>query len=353
MRSCRHSRRTGLTATARLLTSQPFSHRATSWLLGLPRQRLRRISSAWSANKVDGAGIWHREVFSVHHVGGVFHQRPASRDRSQDSRVQALALGHRRCSCSLRSECSLNGTADDSHPALCHLRALLIEPPPFPVSTPRRLPRQARTMLPRPDRAGPPRPTGPGRIEHRQVSPRRPHVGTPGGHLRSTSRASDFQIWDGLHQIQADSSSSEEDLHPSPRRASRPRHTRSMSHPFLSFPSLFSSKKKRSGPMAGAAADDDSGSESGGESTRTPSVRGRQQPPPRPGHRNGSSGGSRDFVTGRCMTCGSLVRWPRELHVFKCSICLTVNDLRFEGRPARPEEPQGGSANGMHFISMR
>ncbi len=36
---------------------------------------------------------------------------------------------------------------------------------------------------------------------------------------------------------------------------------------------------------------------------------------------------AKDFATGSCMTCGSLVRWPRELRVFKCTICLTINDL--------------------------
>lgn len=28
------------------------------------------------------------------------------------------------------------------------------------------------------------------------------------------------------------------------------------------------------------------------------------------------------------MTCGSLVRWPRDLHVFRCVICMTINDLQ-------------------------
>ena len=34
-----------------------------------------------------------------------------------------------------------------------------------------------------------------------------------------------------------------------------------------------------------------------------------------------------EFVTGRCMTCASLMRWPREHTVFRCTICMTVNDL--------------------------
>jgi E3 ubiquitin-protein ligase HECTD2 len=43
----------------------------------------------------------------------------------------------------------------------------------------------------------------------------------------------------------------------------------------------------------------------------------------------GSDGGnlSKEMVTGKCMTCDSLVRWPRELSVFRCTVCLTINDL--------------------------
>lgn len=32
-------------------------------------------------------------------------------------------------------------------------------------------------------------------------------------------------------------------------------------------------------------------------------------------------------VTGRCMTCDSTVRWPREVKVFRCVTCQTINDL--------------------------
>lgn len=34
-----------------------------------------------------------------------------------------------------------------------------------------------------------------------------------------------------------------------------------------------------------------------------------------------------EMTTGRCMTCHSTVRWPRDLKVFRCTECLTVNDL--------------------------
>lgn len=35
----------------------------------------------------------------------------------------------------------------------------------------------------------------------------------------------------------------------------------------------------------------------------------------------------RDLTTGKCMTCDSMVRWPKELAVFRCSVCVTINDL--------------------------
>ncbi|KAK0634682.1 hypothetical protein B0T17DRAFT_485498 [Bombardia bombarda] len=154
---------------------------------------------------------------------------------------------------------------------------------------------------------------------------RRPHASSVSSSSRFTSatRVTDREILDSL-QLEADtSSSSEEDLHPSSHPPRRPTgHARSMSHP---FPSLFSSKKKRSGQVA----DDNSTSESPNEAGHMPKLKVPLKVPPQRGHRNGSSAaGSRDYTTGQCMTCGSLVRWPRGLHVFKCTICVTINDLQ-------------------------
>jgi E3 ubiquitin-protein ligase HECTD2 len=179
---------------------------------------------------------------------------------------------------------------------------------------------------------------------------------------------SEIDAWDTMqnHQLQnEDSSSSDGDLHPRSQSqnqsqghpSQRPRHTRSVSHP---FPSLFFSsgssssrtkkKKQRSSPHRSMAAGrpDESGSESGLDGdVYAPVIRANPNPnpplpppPPVRGHRNASSmGGSRDFTAGRCMTCGSLVRWPRELCMFRCTICLTVNDLQPPpGRDARRED---------------
>ncbi|KAL5052254.1 hypothetical protein BDW71DRAFT_7788 [Aspergillus fruticulosus] len=34
-----------------------------------------------------------------------------------------------------------------------------------------------------------------------------------------------------------------------------------------------------------------------------------------------------ELTTGKCMTCNNTVRWPQHLKVFRCTECLTVNDL--------------------------
>ncbi|KAK1986681.1 HECT-domain-containing protein [Colletotrichum cereale] len=140
-----------------------------------------------------------------------------------------------------------------------------------------------------------------------------PSLTAPPGQL---GRLPDYAILDSPH-LQADSSSSESDFHP--RRPRRPTHSRSMSHP---FPSLFSSKKKRLGAAHDTDSDDDA-----------PVM---TKPPGNSTHkRGGTNGGSRDFATGNCMTCGSLVRWPRELKVFKCTVCVTINDIHSDQQGTR------------------
>ncbi|OIW25863.1 HECT-domain-containing protein [Coniochaeta ligniaria NRRL 30616] len=131
-----------------------------------------------------------------------------------------------------------------------------------------------------------------------------------------TSRMSQFEVLNGS-DLHVSSSSEDEELQPP--RPSRPRHGRSLSHP---FPLLFSNKKKK--PVRPPSEDSDSNSTD--ELAQMTNSKTKPQQPQT--HRNGHNTGSRDFATGHCMTCGSLVRWPRELHVFRCTICLTINDLQ-------------------------
>lgn len=102
-------------------------------------------------------------------------------------------------------------------------------------------------------------------------------------------------------------------------------HNRSFSHP---FPSLFGSKRsdKKQPPRgdveAAPAVARDARHDEGNtkpQGTESPSQRGDRQP-----------------VTGKCMTCDSTVRWPHGLKVFRCTTCLTINDL--ESNPERRGE---------------
>lgn len=94
-----------------------------------------------------------------------------------------------------------------------------------------------------------------------------------------------------------------------------PSHGRSMSHP---FPALFSGKKKRTadstGPPAHESTDDDVALPYGvPNDVQVPAP--KQKVP------------DKDLMTGKCMTCDSMVRWPKDLKVFRCTVCLTINDL--------------------------
>lgn len=133
-----------------------------------------------------------------------------------------------------------------------------------------------------------------------------------------------------------DSSSSESDLHPSRSRKAprRPRHSRSISNP---FPSFFTSGKKKKPDSyeeeASGSDDDDSGTSSqrrSKESSRRPSQRGQH-----------ARYASKDFTSGFCMTCGSSTRWPKELHTFRCTVCLTINDLVSRAHPEARDRSVG------------
>lgn len=94
-----------------------------------------------------------------------------------------------------------------------------------------------------------------------------------------------------------------------------PSHGRSMSHP---FPSLFLGKKKRQGDSAGAigfeSTDDDTVSPNAArDNVHTPMAKQKVA--------------DKDLMTGKCMTCDSMVRWPKDLKVFRCTVCLMINDL--------------------------
>ncbi|OTB12914.1 hypothetical protein K445DRAFT_320409 [Daldinia sp. EC12] len=149
-------------------------------------------------------------------------------------------------------------------------------------------------------------------LGHYDFPPRNPSTNDQLRRPRGNSRRPEFEPLRNI-PVQVDSSSDDDDIPVT--KPNRPaQHSRSMSHP---FPSLFSSKKKKN-----ARPDDESGS---GDFTADigPKPIPQQNMAPRMIPR-----GPQDFATGNCMTCASLVRWPKELYIFRCTICLTINDLK-------------------------
>ncbi|CAJ2510996.1 Uu.00g066210.m01.CDS01 [Anthostomella pinea] len=117
--------------------------------------------------------------------------------------------------------------------------------------------------------------------------------------------------------VQVDSSSDDDDI--PIQKSKRPnQHSRSMSHP---FPSLFSSKKKKHPVPDNQPGNHDPTDDRGYNSKPLPN------PPQTANSRRGPQTPA-DFATGNCMTCAGLIRWPKELQVFRCTICLTINDLK-------------------------
>ncbi|KAI0124970.1 HECT-domain-containing protein [Xylariales sp. AK1849] len=116
-------------------------------------------------------------------------------------------------------------------------------------------------------------------------------------------------------QLPSDSSS-DDDVYVSASKNPQLRqaqHSRSMSHP---FPSLLTSKKpKKPEPEHDDPTHDDRPKR--GQSNPHPNMASKKLPR-----------APADFSNGNCMTCGGLVRWPKELDIFRCTICLTINDLK-------------------------
>lgn len=104
---------------------------------------------------------------------------------------------------------------------------------------------------------------------------------------------------------------------PNSRPIRTPIHGRSMSHP---FPSLFSGKKKRSGDGV-LGLELESTDEDPTSPQRTPKRTGAPSSKP-------AKMLEKDLTMGKCMTCDSMVRWPKDLKVFRCTVCLTINDLK-------------------------
>ncbi|KAI1439009.1 HECT-domain-containing protein [Xylaria sp. CBS 124048] len=141
---------------------------------------------------------------------------------------------------------------------------------------------------------------------------------------RANSRLAAENALQSLQYASRSSSSSEDSFVPRPKPLNN--HSRSMSHP---FPSLFSIKRKKNAAAKEFSPDDDDDIDDSGHNTKA-----------YPGSSQAMNtgrvpSGPSEFVTGNCMTCASFVRWPKELHIFRCTKCLTINDLK----PFNPVPP--------------
>lgn len=101
-------------------------------------------------------------------------------------------------------------------------------------------------------------------------------------------------------------------------------HGRSMSHP---FPSLFPKRRASRGKTA-VQDDFDSDSDSDAEMLGLGPGSKSKAPVQSPGPSYARPPlGDKDYASGSCMTCGALSRWPKGIKVFKCTLCVTINDL--------------------------
>jgi E3 ubiquitin-protein ligase HECTD2 len=111
-----------------------------------------------------------------------------------------------------------------------------------------------------------------------------------------------------------------------------------MSHP---FPSLFAGRKKHHSDAAADFESTDDDSISPGPSKTSllnPSVKQSKVP-------------DKDLMTGKCMTCDSMVRWPKDLKVFRCTVCLTINDLKPVVLETRHGDGHRAVKTGTHPVS--
>lgn len=106
-------------------------------------------------------------------------------------------------------------------------------------------------------------------------------------------------------------------------------HNRSFSHP---FPNLFGSKRSERKPHTKGEQDGISNSSRDGRIDEAKAKIAGQE--------NTHQRVDRQPVTGRCMTCDSTVRWPQGLKVFRCTTCLTINDLEPGHEPSSSAQGQ-------------
>lgn len=97
-----------------------------------------------------------------------------------------------------------------------------------------------------------------------------------------------------------------------------PRHGRSLSHPLTS---IFGHGKKAETPTRDETSAFNLDARNGASPILRSDVRASGYPdPPKPK--------ALDMEVGKCATCDSTIKWPKHLSIFRCTICLMINDLR-------------------------
>lgn len=99
-------------------------------------------------------------------------------------------------------------------------------------------------------------------------------------------------------------------------------HSRSFSHP---FPSLFGGGRKSD--KKNLLKIDNKIYDTTDDDTSINGDSARHNSDGKSPSRNSSQKGNKEPVTGKCMTCDSTVRWPQGLKVYRCTTCMTINDL--------------------------
>ncbi|KAI5211393.1 hypothetical protein AUEXF2481DRAFT_199658 [Aureobasidium subglaciale EXF-2481] len=123
-------------------------------------------------------------------------------------------------------------------------------------------------------------------------------------------------------------------LSPRPGQSSSPRqqpHTRAVSHP---LPRIFG--RKKSAPVLRDVPLDE---------YLVPVL---DAGPPGPSKLDKPIGGRKkdeELTTRQCMCCDNTVRFPRDLNVFRCTNCLTINDIEPYVKEARDPKPSTYPAN--------
>ena len=160
-----------------------------------------------------------------------------------------------------------------------------------------------------------------------------------------------------LHNVPVLDSETSQDLNPVHRPSG---HGRSLSHPFISVSGSASEMKrefynsnKRQGEHTAARHARDIPPAAHVSGPAWPVANDRRR-----------SNGGLEGIVGRCTTCGTKLRWPPNILVFRCTVCLMINDIQpvkdqfskaMHGGAITSDiavDPKDGGGNGTYMCSL-